>query len=105
MYKQLEGYVKNRYHYLIHAVLTFLTMIATVVNMSLHRWYVYCFWEFGLFYASKLYDEIALHDEYTIFDVHSEDCGSVKLIFEEVCPDLCDYLDRFAGAAGGRCRA
>ena len=101
MYEKINGASFTwRYLFLANGIISFLIIIAIVVNMSLHRWFVYCFWEFGLFYGGKIYDEIALHDEYTIFDVHSDACGSVKLVYEEVCPDLCDYLYRFAAAGG-----
>ena len=101
MYEKLgELNFTSRYMYLGYGICSFLLIICIIVNMSLHKWFEYCFWEFGLFYGGKIYDEIALHDEYTIFDVHSDACGSVKLVYEEVCPDLCDYLYRFAGAGG-----
>lgn len=96
-------YVENRYlehrtvrkrHHIVFIVTAVVIIISIAVDLSLHEWFKYCWWDFGLVHASSFTTFTNFDNESTVSDVYSDSCQSLKSLVEDNCPNFCTYLNR-----------
>ena len=89
--------VRKRHH-IVYIIFSVAIMLSIAIDMSLHHWLRYCWWDFGLVYASSFTTFTNFSNEQTISDVSSDACQSLQSLVEENCPHFCDYLSDLEAA-------
>eukprot|EP00359_Climacostomum_virens_P011330 CAMPEP_0204915806 /NCGR_PEP_ID=MMETSP1397-20131031/13749_1 /ASSEMBLY_ACC=CAM_ASM_000891 /TAXON_ID=49980 /ORGANISM="Climacostomum Climacostomum virens, Strain Stock W-24" /LENGTH=190 /DNA_ID=CAMNT_0052088023 /DNA_START=1 /DNA_END=573 /DNA_ORIENTATION=+ len=71
-----------------------------LVNLLLHRWFVYCYWHFGLVYAEIREDVALFKDVLSVFDIYEDACRNQKVRYtiDLACPDVCHNIDNLRTA-------
>ena len=86
--------VRKRHH-MAFIIFSILIILATAVDLALHPWFRYCWWDFGLVYANSFTTYTILNNESTISDVNSDICESLKEFIDDICPEFCSYINSF----------
>lgn len=81
-------------HHIVFIAASTAVMLTIAIDLSLHKWLKYCWWNFGLVHASTFTTFTNFKDEGTISDVRSDSCQSLESLVEKMCPDFCTYIDR-----------
>ncbi|CAG9322399.1 unnamed protein product [Blepharisma stoltei] len=85
----------SKYHYIVYSVFSFISIVATLVDLALSEWYQYCWWTFGLVFAEPNTRFDSFENEGSIGDVKSDSCGSLKHLVNTNCPGFCSHIDGF----------
>ena len=102
-------YIESRYlthrsvrkrHHIVFIIVSIISFLATIISMAMHSWFRYCWWDFGLVYASSFTTFTNFKNESTISDVSSDSCESLKGFVDKSCPDFCNYIGNFEIAGG-----
>jgi len=100
-HKIVERKIVTSRHYLIYIVAGLVLFAAVIVNLSLHTWFSYCLWNYGLVYGSSHHDySYHFSDESSLADIKSDACGSIRDDIQRECPRFCDYINYFMSAGG-----
>lgn len=102
-------YIESRYlahrgvrkrHHIVFIIASTLLFIGITISLFLHSWVKYCWWDFGLIYASSFTTFTNFENESTISDVNSDSCQSLESFVERNCPDFCSYISGFEIGGG-----
>ena len=99
MYTELPARLSR--HVWVYLGLQLCLVTLAVVNLSLNRWFSYCWWDFGLFSSQSFYDyDSQFSDENSISQVKSDVCSDqvTKDFVQNFCPSFCTYVDNFEAA-------
>lgn len=100
MYTELSHRPPSR-HVWVYLFLQLCVFILAIVNLSLSRWFSYCWWDFGLFSSHSFYDYDAQFTSGTsISEVKSDVCDQqpAKDFVQNFCPSFCKYIENFEAA-------
>lgn len=86
-------------HNIIYIILATISVLILAVSLGYHKWFAYCWWDFGLTYASTFTPYSNFENETSVSEVYSDSCQSLKTFVEDNCPDFCTYIQNFE--AGG----
>ena len=82
--------------YLLLYIFSAISLIAvTITALSLHEWFTYCYWNFGLVRASTTQKDSAFKNQNTIADVRAGSCYGLKDTIQAECPSFCNFPTRF----------
>lgn len=102
--KLYEAFLSNsrleRAKYIVYFLLQFITLILIIVDLALNRWFQYCYWHFGLVYATSFTEYTELDNESAISDVRDDVCDDDKVQqeVENSCSNFCEFVDQFRAA-------
>lgn len=85
----------SKKYLLIYIFSSILLIAFTIVAISLHDWFTYCYWNFGLVRASTFLHNSPFKNEDTISDVRADACYGLKDTTENECGKFCDFPTRF----------
>lgn len=97
MYTPLEE-SPPKLHILIYLASALILAVFCVIDLALHEWFEYCYWDIGLVYAKSFTDLNDFSGENSISNAHDDACDKLKSIMQNLCPDLCDNLKKFQTA-------
>jgi hypothetical protein len=92
MYTPLEEQ-PSKIHIGIYITSVFILGVFCVIDLALHEWFDYCFWNIGLVYATSIFNESSLASAYTTCDDNREN-------IEMICPNACSNIQHFEIAGG-----
>jgi hypothetical protein len=90
--------VQGRSHLIFYLILSSVTLLLGIIDLSLPVWLSYCWWDFGLFNSKNTSRIKDFKSSQSISSLHSDVCGSLESYVDRSCPDACDSLHSLSKA-------
>ena len=82
----------------LYVISSFAIIILKIVDLALHNWFTYCWWDFGLIYGGTFTSFKNFQNENSINDVQNDACESIRALVSKYCPSFCEYISNFEEA-------